>query len=212
MKIRMILVLVLILAVSSNAIAQSEYLDRGQSGGMVWGGMAFPEDASAISGGVKYCVGGKIDLGFGIGKYSFDDSDDSITTFSPSLSVEVLEPTAAMPLGVQLSCNLDYGTYSSTVFDDLGWDMTSKGIEIGAKAYMRFISGNIELYPFFGIYQYNYEITIEDSFGTSDSDDGDEGYVQVGMSMLMNKNLVVAGGMIMADSENTAVVSAGILF
>jgi hypothetical protein len=139
----------LLLAIPQLANSQGAYLESGESGLWLSGGLAINEDATSIGGGLGFSASTIIDFGISASYASFD-GDMSAVMVSPDLTIFVIKQGRnRMPLNVSLRASFEHGFFSSKYLDFYGLDMNSDFGSVGLS-----LSGNMRTGPGFMLHPY----------------------------------------------------------
>jgi len=160
-------------ATSSPALAQGMFLEKGTSGYGFDLGLATGNDVTGIGGGIGYSHNGVLDLRLSINRYDLG-LDLSGLELAPSIRVHAIKQSEDAPMSLAFDASYSRLGFSSDVLDEVGWEMRQTGFVVGSAVYGALaISDKTSFIPELRVSYGSYEMTIEDSFGDSISDDAD---------------------------------------
>lgn len=211
-----ITLLLLVLTAAGTAMAQSRYLEDGQSGAAISAGLGSGDGYSSLSAGLGYSFGSKFELGLGVSKSSLDDdligNDGSLSEISPYALATVVRPKNGSMVGLEFSAQYSKGTFSSDGLDELVWDMTSSAVGIGGNLYLKLESSpSLQVYPMVSADYITITTKIEDAYGDSVDDDTSDVSLGVGLGLLFNKKVAITPHLSTFDGETSYGVSVTLL-
>ena len=168
--------------------AKSSFLEKGQNGIGINGGLATNEDLTGFSTGAGYSFSGVFDLGISVGRVGFDQQffgeDLNATTVSPFSSYLIVKQDEQIPVSFALNGSYQRQIYSNRVLSDNNIYMTGNYFTIGASLYsMVEVSDAMEILPSIGFDYITGSLKVEDTTG-SESESDDSTLFTLGLSLI----------------------------
>jgi hypothetical protein len=204
------------------AFAQGNFLKKGQSGLGLNGAFITNSDASGIMGTAVVALGGIFDLGFGVGRAAYDDSqvlaDLKATTLSPELRAHVIKQNSSKsPVSLSLSIGHSRDNFSSPDLDAVGYTFKANSLVVGATVYRDVrLSRRALIQPAVGLTHTSTTFKLTDNLGQTLSDKGGIVTFQVGLPLVYTfswRTLVVLQPGLTLNKDTTAfAVSIGLVY
>lgn len=200
--------------------AQSVFLEKGQSGFGISGGLTTNEDVSGFSGSVGYSFFGVFDLGINIGRYSFDElflgDDLNATTITPFASILVIKQDEKIPVSFALNGSYQRQIFSNSVLSDNNIDMTGNFFTVGASLFSMFnVSEAMKIQPGIGFDYITGELKLEDSTDSFTESDNST-FFSLGLSLIFQTSpsttFVVTPSLGFGEEVTTFGISLGLIF
>lgn len=201
--------------------AQGSYLESGQNGAGFSAGFSTNKDVSGFGGSAAISIGGSIDFGVEVGKYSFKDkmagNDLSAVAISPMIQLHILKQTQTLPISLSAFVGYDKINYSANILDDLGLTFSGNFYSLGGEvaAYIP-ITPTVFLRPDVGIAYSTGESEIKHKSGQRITEKSDDTSFLFGLSCFGYTNeytiLRLRAGLSINDTNTGFGVSAGAIF
>ncbi len=179
--------------ITSLTFAQSSYLEKGQNGFGINGGFSTNDDVSGFAGVVGYSFSGVFDLGVSLSRFGFDQQllgeELNATVISPYASYIVIKQDESTPVSFSLDGSYERQIYTSDVSSDVlsnnDIDMTGNYFTIGAELFTDFeASDAMKIQPRIGVNYVTGEIKLEDSSGSSETENNNTTVFNLGLSLI----------------------------
>jgi hypothetical protein len=215
-------VFVVLFALSSlAALAQGNFLKKGQSGLGFSGSYAANSSASGATGTAAAVLGGIFDISFGLGwsSYGSDDLTDlKATSLSPQLRAHVIKQNSSRsPVSLSLTVGHARDNFRSPDLDAAGYTYkansifvsatVSRDVRLTAKSYVQ---------PYVGLTHTSTTYTLIDELGRMFSDKGGIASFDLGLPLIYAVSwrtlLVLQPGLTLNKDVTTFSVSLGLVY
>lgn len=209
---RVILTFLIFGCISSLTFAQSQYLERGQSGFGLNGGFSSNENLSGFSAQVGYSISGVFDVGISGSRFGFEQQllgeELNATVISPFVSYLVIKQDESRPLSVSLNGAYQREIYTNDVLSNNNIDMTGNNFTFGVSLFSDFqASEAITIQPEIGASYITGETEATDSSGIILSSSVSTAVYNFGLSLIFesssNNDFVVSPALSIQDEITT---------
>jgi hypothetical protein len=203
---------------TDEAAAQSQFVDAGANGVFVGGGVGTGSDVDNVAASAGVVLAGRLDLGVGLNRASFGDTDMSALELMPFASVMVLKQSRTMPISVALGGMYHTASYSADELDELGWDMSASGFSFGGNVYASLpASPTMRIVPDVGVTYFTGDVKIEDAIGDEVTADASGTTYSFGSAVaftLPNASIfnIRAGGAVNEEGDTRFGLNVGMTF